>query len=81
MFIARYHIPGIDVVVDPCAAILVLIVTGLLCMGIKEVIFYYYKLLINLNDLFNFVTFILELNLLGLPKSLSSRLLRFIKNL
>uniref|UniRef100_A0A7N1A6W2 Cationic amino acid transporter C-terminal domain-containing protein n=1 Tax=Kalanchoe fedtschenkoi TaxID=63787 RepID=A0A7N1A6W2_KALFE len=35
-FIARQHIPGLDVTVDPCAAILVLVVTGLLCVGIKE---------------------------------------------
>nr|XP_023909339.1 cationic amino acid transporter 2, vacuolar-like [Quercus suber] len=35
--IARQHIPGLDIVVDPCAAILVFIVTGLLCVGIKEV--------------------------------------------
>uniref|UniRef100_A0A6N2MNN8 Cationic amino acid transporter C-terminal domain-containing protein n=1 Tax=Salix viminalis TaxID=40686 RepID=A0A6N2MNN8_SALVM len=35
-FLARQHIPGLDVVVDPCAAVLVLVVTGLLCMGIKE---------------------------------------------
>ncbi|KAJ6810720.1 cationic amino acid transporter 3, mitochondrial-like [Iris pallida] len=35
-FLARAEIPGIDVVVDPCAAILVLVVTGLLCVGIKE---------------------------------------------
>lgn len=35
--LARHQIPGLDVVVDPCAAILVFIVTGLLCMGIKEV--------------------------------------------
>ncbi|KAK4581410.1 hypothetical protein RGQ29_024885 [Quercus rubra] len=34
--IARQHIPGLDIDVDPCAAILVLIVTGLLCVGIKE---------------------------------------------
>ncbi|XP_065627985.1 cationic amino acid transporter 2, vacuolar isoform X1 [Quercus suber] len=34
--IARQHIPGLDIVVDPCAAILVFIVTGLLCVGIKE---------------------------------------------
>lgn len=58
MFISRYHISGMDIVVDPCAAILVLLVTGLLCLGIKEVIFYYYKLLLNHNDLFNFLTFI-----------------------
>ncbi|KAJ0966375.1 hypothetical protein J5N97_027513 [Dioscorea zingiberensis] len=35
-FLARAHIPWFDIVVDPCAAILVLIVTGLLCVGIKE---------------------------------------------
>ncbi|CAN8241715.1 unnamed protein product [Cochlearia groenlandica] len=34
--LARHQIPGLDVVVDPCAAILVFIVTGLLCLGIKE---------------------------------------------
>ncbi|RDX71445.1 Cationic amino acid transporter 2, vacuolar, partial [Mucuna pruriens] len=36
IFLSRQHIPGIDIVVDPCAAILVLLVTGLLCLGIKE---------------------------------------------
>ncbi|KAF3796139.1 Cationic amino acid transporter 2 [Nymphaea thermarum] len=36
VFLARHHLPGVDIVVDPCAAILVFIVTGLLCMGIKE---------------------------------------------
>ncbi|KAJ6379832.1 hypothetical protein OIU76_016481, partial [Salix suchowensis] len=35
-FLAHQHIPGLDVVADPCAAVLVLVVTGLLCMGIKE---------------------------------------------
>ncbi|KAK4272357.1 hypothetical protein QN277_020925 [Acacia crassicarpa] len=35
-FLDRQHIPGVDIVVDPCAAILVLIITGLLCLGIKE---------------------------------------------
>ncbi|ESQ28886.1 hypothetical protein EUTSA_v10023348mg [Eutrema salsugineum] len=35
-FLARHQIPGLDVVVDPCAAFLVFIVTGLLCLGIKE---------------------------------------------
>ncbi|KAL0926411.1 hypothetical protein M5K25_002641 [Dendrobium thyrsiflorum] len=35
-FLARVYIPWLDVVVDPCAAVLVLIVTGLLCVGIKE---------------------------------------------
>ncbi|WCJ43564.1 cationic amino acid transporter 2 [Euphorbia peplus] len=36
VFLARQHIPGLDIVVDPCAAFLVFIVTGLLCVGIKE---------------------------------------------
>ncbi|KAL4376602.1 hypothetical protein GQ457_02G030530 [Hibiscus cannabinus] len=35
-FLARQYIPGLDIVVDPCAAILVFIATGLLCVGIKE---------------------------------------------
>ncbi|KAA3486495.1 cationic amino acid transporter 2, vacuolar-like isoform X2 [Gossypium australe] len=35
-FLARQHLPGLDVMVDPCAAVLVLIVTGFLCLGIKE---------------------------------------------
>lgn len=35
-FLARQQIPGLGIIVDPCAAILVLIVTGLLCVGIKE---------------------------------------------
>lgn len=35
-FIARQYIPALDIVVDPCAAILVFVVTGLLCVGIKE---------------------------------------------
>ncbi|XP_074582494.1 cationic amino acid transporter 2, vacuolar-like isoform X2 [Curcuma longa] len=35
-FLARVTIPGINVVADPCAAVLVLIVTALLCSGIKE---------------------------------------------
>ncbi|KAG6696829.1 hypothetical protein I3842_09G168500 [Carya illinoinensis] len=35
-FLVRHNIPGIGVVVDPCAAVLVLIVTALLCIGIKE---------------------------------------------
>ncbi|KAG4166900.1 hypothetical protein ERO13_A13G163800v2 [Gossypium hirsutum] len=35
-FLARQHFPGLDVMVDPCAAALVLIVTGFLCLGIKE---------------------------------------------
>ncbi|XP_044499404.1 cationic amino acid transporter 2, vacuolar-like [Mangifera indica] len=36
IFLSRHYIPGLDIVVDPCAAILVFIVTGLLCLGIKE---------------------------------------------
>uniref|UniRef100_A0A5B7AT36 Putative Cationic amino acid transporter 2 isoform 1 n=1 Tax=Davidia involucrata TaxID=16924 RepID=A0A5B7AT36_DAVIN len=35
-FLARQSIPWLGIVVDPCAAILVFIVTGLLCVGIKE---------------------------------------------
>ncbi|XP_030517588.1 cationic amino acid transporter 2, vacuolar-like [Rhodamnia argentea] len=35
-FLARQYIPGLDIVVDPCAAVLVIVVTGLLCVGIKE---------------------------------------------
>ncbi|OIW12265.1 hypothetical protein TanjilG_06054 [Lupinus angustifolius] len=35
-FLSRQHIPGIDIVVDPLAAIMIFIVTGLLCVGIKE---------------------------------------------
>lgn len=37
VFLARQHIPGLNIVVDPCASVLVFIVTGLLCLGIKEV--------------------------------------------
>lgn len=36
-FLAQVHVKGLDTPVDPCAAILVLIVTALLCLGIKEV--------------------------------------------
>ncbi|XP_076901497.1 cationic amino acid transporter 2, vacuolar-like [Bidens hawaiensis] len=35
-FLSRHTLPGLDIVVDPCAAILVFVVTGLLCAGIKE---------------------------------------------
>ncbi|XP_041024124.1 cationic amino acid transporter 4, vacuolar [Juglans microcarpa x Juglans regia] len=35
-FLVRHTIPGLGIVVDPCAAVLVLIVTALLCIGIKE---------------------------------------------
>ncbi|CAL4897610.1 unnamed protein product [Urochloa decumbens] len=34
--LARHEIPWLDVVIDPCAAFLVFLVTGLLCVGIKE---------------------------------------------
>lgn len=40
LFLARQTIPGVGIVVDPCAAILVFMVTALLCVGIKEVPFY-----------------------------------------
>ncbi|KAK9061480.1 hypothetical protein SSX86_018661 [Deinandra increscens subsp. villosa] len=35
-FMARHYVPWLGIVVDPCAAILVFVVTGLLCVGIKE---------------------------------------------
>ncbi|XP_050910201.1 cationic amino acid transporter 2, vacuolar isoform X4 [Lathyrus oleraceus] len=35
-FLSYQHIPGIDIVVDPLAAIMVFIVTWVLCTGIKE---------------------------------------------
>uniref|UniRef100_A0A7N0V1N0 Cationic amino acid transporter C-terminal domain-containing protein n=1 Tax=Kalanchoe fedtschenkoi TaxID=63787 RepID=A0A7N0V1N0_KALFE len=35
-FLARHTIPGLGIVVDPCAAILIFIVTALLCIGIRE---------------------------------------------
>ncbi|ERM93567.1 hypothetical protein AMTRI_Chr03g149130 [Amborella trichopoda] len=35
-FLARVSLPGTDIILDPCAAFLVLVVTGLLCVGIKE---------------------------------------------
>eukprot|EP01018_Ginkgo_biloba_P024195 Gb_34080 [translate_table: standard] len=35
-FLSRRHLFETDIVVDPCAAILVIFVTGLLCLGIKE---------------------------------------------
>ncbi|KAF8074298.1 hypothetical protein N665_1115s0014 [Sinapis alba] len=36
VFLARQAIPGLGIVVDPCAALLIIIVTILLCFGIKE---------------------------------------------
>ncbi|XP_071734801.1 cationic amino acid transporter 2, vacuolar [Rutidosis leptorrhynchoides] len=35
-FLARHSVPALGIVVDPCAALLVFVVTGLLCVGIKE---------------------------------------------
>ncbi|XP_078165327.1 cationic amino acid transporter 2, vacuolar-like isoform X2 [Carex rostrata] len=35
-FLARVYVPWLGIIVDPCAAILVLVVTALLCLGIKE---------------------------------------------
>ncbi|KNA10215.1 hypothetical protein SOVF_146580 [Spinacia oleracea] len=35
-YLSRQYIPALDVVVDPCAAILIFVVTMLLCLGIKE---------------------------------------------
>ncbi|KAK9209222.1 hypothetical protein WN944_001586 [Citrus x changshan-huyou] len=35
-YVLDKEIPGLDIIVDPCAAIIVLFVTGLLCVGIKE---------------------------------------------
>ncbi|TKY46315.1 Cationic amino acid transporter 2 [Spatholobus suberectus] len=35
-FLSCHRIPGIDIVVDPCSAIITFIITGLLCVGIKE---------------------------------------------
>jgi len=39
LFLARHTLPGLGIVVDPCAAALILLVTVLLCLGIKEVWF------------------------------------------
>ncbi|KAK7267004.1 hypothetical protein RIF29_19667 [Crotalaria pallida] len=36
LFLSRQLIPGIDIIVDPLAAIMIFIITGLLCVGIKE---------------------------------------------
>ncbi|CAJ1919667.1 unnamed protein product [Sphenostylis stenocarpa] len=36
LFLARHKLPGLGIVVDPCAAALILLVTLLLCLGIKE---------------------------------------------
>ncbi|KAJ0789041.1 hypothetical protein HanPI659440_Chr05g0198961 [Helianthus annuus] len=37
-FLARYTVLALGMAVDPCAAILVFVVTALLCVGIKEVV-------------------------------------------
>jgi hypothetical protein len=47
-YLARHSIPGLGIVVDPCAAVLILVVTLLLCIGIKEVIFFSFQLLASL---------------------------------
>lgn len=36
-FLSHYYIPFLDITVDPLAAVLIIIVTGFLCLGIKEV--------------------------------------------
>jgi cationic amino acid transporter 1 len=36
-FLARHTLPGLEIVVDPCAAVLIILITLLLCLGIKEV--------------------------------------------
>ncbi|TKY62855.1 Cationic amino acid transporter 4 [Spatholobus suberectus] len=36
LFLARHTLPGLGIVVDPCAAALIFLVTLLLCLGIKE---------------------------------------------
>jgi cationic amino acid transporter 1 len=36
-FLTQIHVKWFETPLDPCAAILVLIVTALLCLGIKEV--------------------------------------------
>ncbi|KAL5059000.1 hypothetical protein RYX36_030604 [Vicia faba] len=35
-FLARHTLSGLGIVVDPCAAVLVILITILLCLGIKE---------------------------------------------
>ncbi|XP_058737778.1 cationic amino acid transporter 4, vacuolar-like [Vicia villosa] len=35
-FLARHTLPGLGIVVDPCAAVLIMLITILLCLGIKE---------------------------------------------
>jgi hypothetical protein len=35
--LARHQLPWFGIIIDPCAAALVCVVTVLLCMGIKEV--------------------------------------------
>ena len=36
-FLARQHIPGVDIIVDPCAIIVVFVVTGILCKELRRV--------------------------------------------
>ena len=47
-YLARHSIPGLGIVVDPCAAVLILVVTLLLCIGIKEVSFVSFQILASL---------------------------------
>ncbi|CAK8542892.1 unnamed protein product [Lathyrus sativus] len=35
-FLARHTLPGLGIVVDPCAAVLIILITIPLCLGIKE---------------------------------------------
>lgn len=70
-FLARTHIPLLDIVVDPCAAVLVLIVTALLCVGIKEVF-----LLLHHLPLFLLILNFKMAPLVGV--ALNSKLLRYL---
>ena len=39
VWLSRATIPGTEIVIDPCAAFIVIIATVLLCAGVKEVFF------------------------------------------
>ena len=39
VWLSRTTIPGTEIIIDPCAAIIVIIATALLCAGVKEVYF------------------------------------------
>lgn len=47
-YLARHSLPGLGIVVDPCAAVLILVVTLLLCIGIKEVSLVSFQILSSL---------------------------------